>query len=193
MMLRALVLAGGVACGAAHAQALEFKGVPFGAPVEAFAAANPDSSCGKAGCYQLRGAAKKPPYFAGEMVESIAASFANLDPQVGGSDCWANCRGFSLDRVTVTFFPASFPLIADALASKYGRPTEAGTSEFRTVGGAVAAQDTRRWLLADGGEIVIQRYAGSIRSGQMIMSSAAGRARAERERAQQAEKAKKDI
>jgi hypothetical protein len=165
----------------AWAQALEFKGVPFGASVAQFSAAHPrfrcykTVSCSQYGAYS-EGATYERLTYAGEVVTMIEASFDDD----------------KLDAVRVSFHPGSYTRIAAALESKYGPPTTVTASEIKTRGGLTAANELRSW--AAGSDIVsIMRYAGSLDTGSLKMQTPRHEARTQAERDEQAKKAKKDI
>lgn len=168
----------------AQAQPLEFKGLPFGASSAEFAAAHPGFDCYKQRrCTQVGPRrVSAPTYFepltyAGETVSMIDADF--------GDD--------KLDRIGVMFNPRSYEPIGAALESKYGKPSKVIESEFRTKGGLVAVQQEKTWDLGDGATITLRRYAGSITDGSLNMYTASYLERFNRERAEQAQKARKDI
>jgi len=137
----------------AHAQQLEFKGVPFGATMKEFKEAQPDFQCLSTDCF-ARGNAMQ---YAG-VPAKITAEFADG----------------KLAVLTVYFNPSYSGIISEALASKYGDPTTVKASEFKTRGGATATNDEREWQRPDGSFISVARYGSAINEGRAQMLSADG-------------------
>lgn len=169
VVLAALVLLPGVA-GAAP---LAYKGVPLGTPMEEARRTLDVRTCSNDGTMCL----------------------LNDTTYAGESDVTVSVRvvGGRLEFVMVTFKPASFGAISQALASRYGAPASDVEQEYRTVGGAVAQQRIQSWDTEDGGAIVLRRYGRRITEGRLTMGSAAAKAASQAIDAERKEKAKGDI
>ena len=137
----------------ATAQALDFKGVPFGSDETHLRKTFPRIDCPSSfpGMCFLRDTT-----YAAEQVESIILRL------IDGK----------LERFSVRFKPESFEAIADAMRGKYGAPTRIEDSVYQTVGGAKTTQTQQFWKLPDGGQILISRYGSSITSGSLSVNSA---------------------
>lgn len=61
-----------------------------------------------------------------------------------------------LSTISVTFATSDFPIVASAMAEKYGPPSEK-VSSFATVGGVNTTSITRSWTLPSGTIEVVQR------------------------------------
>jgi hypothetical protein len=152
----------------------EFKGVAFGSTMEQLKAAHPDFICQKERCH-LSGSGKGT--YAGEPFDFVSAEFH--DGRLAG--------------IFVGFKPPAFDAIASALTEKYGVPTSAEKSEYRTRGGLTAMQDERSWEIASAGYMLLRRFGSSITGGYLAMMTTELRARQAAEAAQKKRSASGDI
>lgn len=164
----ALFLTATALCTTAVAQSLEFKGVPFGATQETFLAAHPtyrceamDSqtemtvcmvTCSEKNCTDKQREAAR---YADEPVTMIAAGMV---------------KG-KFERLTILFEPRKYDAIRDAMIVRFGSPKHRAETEFKTMGGVSATNETVAWDL-EGALIKMDRYGSRITSGRLNMHSA---------------------
>jgi hypothetical protein len=157
------------------AQALEYKGIPFGTDEARLREAIPELDCPA----QIPGRCfvREPRTYAAEAVDSIVLTL------IDGK----------LERFSVTFKPRSFEAIAAALREKYGAPNTVENSDYQTVGGAKSTQTSHLWKFQDGAMMLISRYGSKITSGSLSANSAVALKRGADQLKERETKAKGDI
>lgn len=141
----ALALVAGVQ--SVNAQALEFKGVTFGASVQEFVAKHDYFNCAKGvPCellYLTRNDSKTDQKltYASEQVHAISAYFIDN----------------KLEQVIIEFEPRSFEKITNAVTAKYGKPKSIKTSSMKNGFGQEFTQVEAAWK-ATAGNLKISKY-----------------------------------
>lgn len=180
--LRGVFAAGLLVSAAAHAG--DFKGLSFGAPVDAARTMFPAATChasfaGRSTCTFVNRArdSTSPITYGAQPVSLLLLRF--IDDRFVGAD--------------VEFSPSGFDLLRVALEAKFGAPASTEAVEVKTPAGAAYTNTVVLWQLPNGGSIRLSRYGTSITAGLASLRSAIGLADDKAREAQLLERAKADV
>lgn len=160
----AVFLMAAVAAGGALAQPLEFKGVPFGA--------GPD---------QLRELPSIHTWLCSEQSNNPLGdylcdigdtTYAQREAKNGRAYFFGADGARRLGSIRLSVDSADFSDIREAIASKYGRPTNEAKSKVTSKAGAAYDQVVTTWATKDRGTITLTRYGRSVLNGTLDISSA---------------------